>query len=355
MSFVAARGTGLTGRWQHQEASGARHALSWLLMPVYPLPKLEVVSSHPLASLTSEGRSVQTPEGYTPGYPIDLRRSQQVAQLHKGVLGDFERVAARVVARFTGAQTFLQDDGTRDGMVDIRVERPEPPPIYVEVWTDVSPAYASTYSRLLKRGGGLPQRVPITGLRRNWQVTVAGSSDLRALEAELPDLLIDLETRGQVFRYVAGLERLRLHLSRSVQRLLRLGVVGLCSGRQTSKDPGVVSLYPDGIEGPSVVDWEPVVNWIDESVISPRLHDVRAKLARTAADERHVFMGVTFTTPGSVFFALDSGERTLPPKPPSLPDEITHLWLMRPASGGRCLAWFPDRGWLDVRRHWATA
>lgn len=64
-------------------------------------------------------------------------------------------------------------------------------------------------------------------------------------------------------------------------------------------------------------------------------------------------LGVSYSSPGEVFFALAIDERTLPSEAPALPAEITHLWLMNP-SGDRCIAWFPDRGWFDVARNWAT-
>lgn len=97
-----------------------------------------------------------------------------------------------------------------------------------------------------------------------------------------------------------------------------------------------------------------MLNWITQTLASPRLTDVRAKLARTNAYERHAFVGVTFTSPGEVFFALSVNEQTLPSEPPALPREITHLWLMNAPSLDRCLAWFPDRGWFDTMHHWAT-
>jgi hypothetical protein len=81
-----------------------------------------------------------------------------------------------------------------------------------------------------------------------------------------------------------------------------------------------------------VIKWEPVVEWISNVLASPRLDDVRSKLARTGADERHAFLGVTFTSPGKVFFALDLKKQTLPPDPPRLPDP-NNLRLVRTRSG----------------------
>lgn len=190
-------------------------------------------------------------------------------------------------------------------------------------------------------------------VRRDWFVTVAGTSDLRILEGELEGLLADLEAHGVTFESVADRRALTHQQDENVRRLLELGVVTLSCGLPSSGD-GSVRLYPERVEGPAAVAWAPVVNWIGETLASVRLLDVRTKLMKTGAPERHVFLGITFTSPGEVYFALSLQEPTLPDEPPKLSDEITHVWLMNAPPLGRCLAWFPDRGWLDVRQHWVT-
>ena len=81
---------------------------------------------------------------FRPGYPIDHRLPRKVARLLNGPGGDFECSAARVVARLTGERVVLQDDGSRAGMADIRIEYADRSPGYVEVWTDIEPGYAAT-------------------------------------------------------------------------------------------------------------------------------------------------------------------------------------------------------------------
>ncbi len=75
---------------------------------------------------------------------------------------------------------------------------------------------------------------------------------------------------------------------------------------------------------------------------------------RTGAAERHIFIGITFTSPEQVYFGLTLGEQGLPALAPTLPREITHLWLWNIEGGDRCVVWFPDRGWLDAMNNWAT-
>ena len=72
-----------------------------------------------------------------------------------------------------------------------------------------------------------------------------------------------------------------------------------------------------------------------------------AKLGRTQADERHLFLVVDVDDlPFSLFNALGSGDR-LPAGAPALPDGLTHLWLA-PVYGHRVLIG-TSAGWAETR------
>jgi len=47
---------------------------------------------------------------FTRGYPIDLRPQERRKRAAGGAVGDFEGMAARVVARLTGERVIIQDD-----------------------------------------------------------------------------------------------------------------------------------------------------------------------------------------------------------------------------------------------------
>lgn len=289
-----------------------------------------------------------SPADLRPGYPIDARQAQRVAKLQRTPVGDFEYMAARVVARLFAERVILQDDGSRPGMPDICIEYAGQPPGYVEVWTDIESKYAETWALLEKRQDGLPYVVEAPHLRRAWQVTI-GAAHLGRLEAEMEHLLAQLESAGEAFGLVATLHVLKSNPNPSVQRLLELGVVMLGSG---PSDTGMIRVGPAGIHGPAIHTWGPALDWIEQTLVG--LTDVRRKLTMTKADERHVFLGATYTSPSSVFFGLCFDVQTLPGEPPRLPPEITHLWLMNAQSTQRCVAWFPGHGWLDTMRHWRT-
>ena len=291
------------------------------------------------------------PTDFQPGIPIDRRPPQRVAKLQSGPVGDFEAMAARVVARLTGERVILQDDGSRNSMPDICIEYADHPPGYVEVSADIDPKYAEIYSLLMKKQNQLPYVWPDPRLHRAWQVTISGSTRLDRLEGELVDLLAQLESAGETFEHVRRSETLVSNPNPSVVRLLELGIVMLGSG---PANEGVIRLYTDGIRGPAILSWDPVLDWIRTKLSSPELHDVRRKLSETGAAERHVFLGPTYSSPSHVFFSLSLEETSLPQEVPMLPPELTHLWMMTTPSAGRSIAWFPDRGWFNPAFQWAT-
>lgn len=97
------------------------------------------------------------------------------------------------------------------------------------------------------------------------------------------------------------------------------------------------------------------MDWVEKFLASDKTSDVRRKLTATGAPERHAFIGASFTTDGDAFFALaENGRPELPADNPTLPPEITHLWICQIPSIGRGLAWSRDTGWIDVSDHWAT-
>jgi hypothetical protein len=72
-----------------------------------------------------------------------------------------------------------------------------------------------------------------------------------------------------------------------------------------------------------------------------------AKLNRTQADERHLFLVVdVYDWPFSLFDALGSGD-SLPSVAPALPEGLTHLWLA-PVYCYRVLIG-TSAGWAETR------
>ena len=133
-------------------------------------------------------------------------------------------------------------------------------------------------------------------------------------------------------------------------RFLALGINSVASAPLGDGEAGAIHIIPAGASGLAQLDWLSFLGWIEQFTNCGALADVRSKLAMTGADERHVFIGVSLTTPWEVLYPLHREITDLPSGPPLLPAEITHLWIWGTQLPDRCLAWFPDRGWFDPSR-----
>jgi hypothetical protein len=288
------------------------------------------------------------------GYPDDDRSDQQRSRDAASVVGDIEYLAGRVVARLTGEHVVIQDNGSSDSMPDIRIDYTDRPAGYVEVSMDIDRRYAAMSAAVAKQRDEQGYGFPAPGLGRVWWAWTSGSCRVGKLKRELPTLLAAMQTDGEVFEIRARHEDLLRDPSPNVRRALALGIVGLASRLAGDGEHGAVKLVPQGIAGPVDVTWQVFLDWIKEVLASAKMADVRRKFAASGAPERHVFLGASFTSPWGVFYALSDEHSSIPPLPPVLPEQVTHLWVIHAQLPERCLVWFPERGWLDAERHWVT-
>lgn len=286
------------------------------------------------------------------GYPEDRRTDVQRSKAAADHIGfDFERMAGRVVARFAGEHVIIQDDGSAPMMPDIKIDYVDGRVGYVETWIDVDPRRAMVAGALHKTPTLL---TPALG--RVWTVRVNGNFKLKNRDHWLPELLAELEDEGNVFEIVTSPENLQGHPSPTVARARALGINSLASRPTVDDETGEIRFVVWETDGRSDVSWGEFLDWIKATLFESNAHMLgnRGKLARAGGDERHAFIGVTYTSAWAAFHALTHDADSLPPEPPELPEEITHLWLMPAQSGDRCLAWHPDAGWFDPSTRWAT-
>lgn len=268
---------------------------------------------------------------FTRGYPIDLRPPERRRHAAEQPVGDFEGMAARVVARLTGERVIIQDDGSKSAMPDIRIEYAAKPTGYVEVVVDIDTSYAAMDAEIFKGAQTLPSD-------RIWWVRLSGRSKVKELRRRLP-MLLSTDTIDRA----------------AARQLAEMGVTVDGPAIPRPGQTGGIHLIPAGIMGSANPVWASFMDWLAAFLASSETADVRRKLAATNAPERHAFIGASFTTDGDAFFALhEEGRPELPASSPTLPPEITHLWVWTTPGIGRCLAWFPDTGWIDVSDHWAT-
>ena len=223
-------------------------------------------------------------DDFTPGYPIDLRPSDRRTHRAEGPTGDFEWMAARIVARLTGEKVVIQDDGSKPGMPDIRIDYTARPPAYVEAVVDIDTAYAKREAAWRKP----PRLIPDDQV---WHVRVPDLPNRKQLSRDLRPLIRDL--RGLPGPHVAV--------------PVRPGVSITGPFEPTTTQPGGVYLYVppgSGVTGSPIAAWPVFLDWINSFLASGSAADIRSKLAATGAAERHAFVGASFTTPGDAYFAL---------------------------------------------------
>jgi hypothetical protein len=163
----------------------------------------------------------------------------------QGPTGDFEGMAARVVARLTGERVVIQDDGSQPAMPDIRIDYVDQPPACVEAVVDIDPAYAAMDAEVWKP----PRPIPAD---RVWHVRVSGRSNLKKLRRDLPAILGDLhDLRGP-----------------HVDRLARMGVSITGPSEPTPAQPGGIYLLPEGVSGSAIAAWP--VFWIGSTTSWPQ-------------------------------------------------------------------------------------
>jgi hypothetical protein len=107
-------------------------------------------------------------------------------------------------------------------------------------------------------------------------------------------------------------------------------------------------MTPEGVGG--VVDsaGSALSQWIEEFLRDPKREDVLFKLRHSSAQERWVFVPVTFGgAPWSVESYLTGELESLPATEPNLPSPVTGLWLAS-TFGTHGVRW-DSAGWRSFR------
>ena len=212
----------------------------------------------------------------------------------------------------------------------------------VEAWTDTDRPYAEMQRHLRDSKGQFPRHWPVPGLGRVWALSVSPRTPFRGLTGVLLPILKRLETAGDTFQTVADLAELPTADRAKVADLEELGIVDISSA-PTSPGEGAIRFSEPSIKGtlpamrvdpetnawiPVEASWEAFLTWITETLGASEtgMRKHREKLAAMGLAERHLFLGVTAATPDPYFSLVD--QTGVPSEPPTLPAEITHVWIM---------------------------
>lgn len=181
-------------------------------------------------------------------------------------------------------------------------------------------------------------------LNGGWMVGLTPTARAKRIRDELPALLATLEGLG-----VPGLRVLDSRGHPLVDVADDLGIVSLW---QSGTDyPGSIYItieLPTERSGGMVDEsGDHLARWVGGFLSEPAQADVRAKLGASGAAARHAFVILPgfSTAPFPVADTLMGGSAGVPDEPPSLPAEITHVWVATTWSSGSGLRWSPGNGW----------
>lgn len=263
-----------------------------------------------------------------------------------------EKLAAATITATLGLEVEQNDDGRRPGMHDLNIVLPEGSFAAVEV-TAAADGKSIELWKLVNRGF---DRWIVPSLQGGWLLDLEPTARAKRILKELPALLLEMEQHG--ITYVLrgdGQEAVG-----SIQERARQ--LGIVQGDQSPTDfPGSIYLVidrPSEQTGGTIDEsGSAVSDWISAFLLDPRQHDVLTKLSRSGADERHAFILIPAfsTAPFGVVDMLWRGlDEVVPRKPPLLPEQVTHVWLMTFWDVGSGLRWSPDQGWQRFARSFDT-
>jgi hypothetical protein len=176
-----------------------------------------------------------------------------------------------------------------------------------------------------------------------WSVEVTPTARARAILRDLPDLLLDLE-RIDVQCFSARDLPAPLR-----DRATALGITR--ASRLGTDFPG--SIYPsvdqNALNGLGFWD-SPVASlpsWVGDFLTEPERADNLTKLMRSGVSRRHIFILVpTFSiAPASVVSVLLHNPAPTELPDPSLPSEVTDVWVASTWAPGGGLRWSSVAGW----------
>jgi hypothetical protein len=256
-----------------------------------------------------------------------------------------EEWVRQVMEAELGRPVAQHDDGSRPGMHDLDVFNGEGRRAAVEVTAAVDPASTELWNIVNGRGRWLEP-----DLAGGWGVTVKPNA--RHLRRELPPFLRSLERAG-----------IRRFPDPAMQPTAIVSPRGVVEATQSSTEfPGSIYVlldFPvDQIVGFMADTGDALAAWLGDFLHDESRADLRQKLARSGAAERHAFViisglsGVSFSVTG----LLIANDAPLPLVAPSLPPEVTDVWTASTWDSGVGFRWSSaTQRWQRFAKRWQVS
>ncbi len=230
-----------------------------------------------------------------------------------------EEWARRIIQAETGKPVFIHDDGSKNGMYDLRIGPADAPTTAIECVGAVNQLFTETWSVGPARG---PFYLQVQG---DWYVTVKSGAHIKTIKKELEQLLLELENQEIYgFQEIYQLERYDKKLSSKFEAL---GIDHAACYNE--KGTGKVQFGMPGIGGGVDSQGNSVPGWVGDFLRDAAQQDVLDKLQRSEASDCHVFIPIRFRgAPWPVESYLAEEFDYLPNQNPDLPSPVTQIWII---------------------------
>lgn len=240
-----------------------------------------------------------------------------------------EELAKRILQKELRRTVTINDNGSEDGMYDLRIGPPDAPEVAIECVGAVDPIFTETWNVGPARG---PLELSISG---DWTIEIAVNARVNIIRQRVERLLRELEARGIYNVYVDyRLKRHDLALFNELE-LLRI-THAYCYRPQGT---GKVHLGMPGIGGAVDNKGGALPGWVGEFLRDHACKDVLSKLQRSGATDRYAFLLVNFAgAPWAVESYLTGELDQFPSEAPDLPPSVTQVWVVS-GFGRRGVRW----------------
>ncbi|MFW8744951.1 hypothetical protein [Mesorhizobium japonicum] len=228
------------------------------------------------------------------------------------------------MSAYLGVPVRRFEDGKVNGQVDALIEIGDGYPLEVVSAHDAQELQLIIATH--RHGGAVIE----AGLSHNWFVRLRPNARMKELHRVIVGELPAPETALEV----AGVD--------PPPSLARLGVRSLSASETIGNRGAIIFLFPTRT-GSGLAD--SLGEWASRYLESQP--DVAEKVGRHGGVQRHAFVWMGFNAYQPAEIQL-SGHGFPPVEPPSLPPEITHLWVGSLLSGHQVWRWSPDAGWVGT-------
>jgi hypothetical protein len=240
-----------------------------------------------------------------------------------------EEWARRILEKKLKRDVVINDDGSKDGMYDLRVGPADAPEMAVECVAAVDPIFTETWNLGPAKG---PLELTLEG---DWSITLTPSARVNVIKQRVEPLLRELEDQG--LHNVSVNHALKQNDSALFEELSSLEVTRADCFRLPGT--GKVHLLMSGIGGAVDSQGAAVPRWVGEFLRDSDRQDVLRKLQRSGATDRQAFVFVTFGgSPWPVQYYLMTELDQIPAEAPDLPPPVTGVWVVS-QFGQRGLRW----------------